>query len=152
MSGSPPDGLAWRSPDAVRNLMTSAAYEAKKVGYEIEVLTEGGTFGKALERIELDKALSLLDSGKAQAFISFAQMLPPSFSHGGMPSETAMKRAEDNHWRIILINQFADPEISYSLWKTDFLHLTKDDKSFGVVIFAREPYAKGSPVGIDGLE
>lgn len=152
LTGSPPIGLSWRSPDAVQNLMSFAANEAKKVGYDIEVLTEGGTFGKAQKRTELNKGMSLLDSGKAQALISFSQMLPPSFSHDGMPSETVMKRAEENNWRFILINQFADPNISNSLWKTDFLHLTKGDRSFGVVIFAREPYAHGSPVGIDGIE
>ena len=150
--GTPPDGLEWRSPDAVRNLMGFAATEANKVGYKVEIVTENFIFGQKFHYQELDKVLNRLDRGQAQAFISFAEMVPPSISIGGVPSPTAIQRAEDNNWRLILINQFVDPEISHSLWKTEFLHLTKNDKSFGVMIFARDPYASGNLLKIGDLE
>ena len=105
--GSPPDGLTYRTKEGLQNLILFAMDEARKVGYEIEIISDDGNWGEGIQRLQLEKALKSLDDGKASALYAYTEMLPAHLKgDGGMPSAELLARAESHGWRIILINLF----------------------------------------------
>ena len=133
--GSPPAGLAFRTKESLQNLIVFAMDEARKVGYEMEIVSDDGNWGEAVQRLQLEKALERLDAGNANALFAYTEMLPANLKRdGGMPSAELLARAESHGWRIILINLFVDPDVPCLFWEPTFLHLVKEEVSRGVVV------------------
>ena len=144
LPGSPPEGLEWRTKKALDNILGFAVVEAKRVGYEVKIITDDSKWGGKIDRSEFKRCIDMLDAGRAQALITYSEMLPSSLQSGGVPSKELMERAKKNNWRVILINLFTNPEISHCYWQPEYIHLTKDDRSDGVIVFVRPPLLEDS--------
>lgn len=117
-----PLGLMIRSVHEVEHISTALLLEATRGDYEVSDVVIGCDNNSNLE-----VALNRLDAGEAQMLLTYSSMLPKSIMVNGLPSETFLARARENHWRIGLVFLYAHPMSNLMSWRSTYAHFGKED-------------------------